>query len=502
MPKLADMSLEELYQRDKITPASIRVIQEKEDFSSISKTYCDKVCKAPCYLKNPEEVFLDSNPVDVLVLNPHPAMDDRWKSGAKVDLKNNAIYSFLMKKAIGRRRLSWRVSSVFKCRPIPSNAEARAGVPFGGNMPQPNNPNMTSSVIDKCAPYLMHEILEARPKVIISTTTEVTKSLGLKQCSNSKDRGSVHFIEVGNERIPVLLTRHPQILTMIRQNSSGDMWGPDYTSMLAADFVKAVRVACGEQEVPELEEALSRIQERMQIHIPETLEEAIEACKKIKSFSGTKAILSWDTETTSLDPWYEDARFLTHQFGYRRPDGVIQAVVFPLWHKDNTFYDANELWPHIVDLLVDPDLLKVAHNAAFDLKYTRVVTGVEVQGLVADTMLLLHAINSGIQGNYGLKQAVWDYLYHTGLGGYESKLSEEYAARVKAEAEAEKLAEKERLKAERAAERERIKAEKLAGKDSAPRAKATVSTPRKTAKKTEAKPDLKNVVGMMEKKKD
>jgi hypothetical protein len=37
-------------------------------------------------------------------------------------------------------------------------------------------------------------------------------------------------------------------------------------------------------------------------------------------------------------------------------------------------------------------------------------------------MLILHNINSGLNKNYGLKRAVWDWIPHTGLGGYEDKL--------------------------------------------------------------------------------
>lgn len=495
MAKLSDLTLEELYERPKMTPAAIKVIQQKEDFSTISAKYCDKVCDAPCYLKNPRGILLDKSPTDILVLNPYPAMDERWKNGERVDTQNNTIYSYMMNKALRGRPFRWKVSNAFKCRPFAANREARAAVPYGEHMPLPKNPTLTPTKISKCSPYLLEEIYQSDPKIIISTTTEVTKALGLKSVSNSKDRGSVQFIQVKDKTIPVLLTRHPSILTMIRQNSSGDMWGPDYTSMILKDFIKAVELVAGEVDLISLEEALNAIHENLQIAVPGDLDEAIRMCEEIRSLSGKGKIISWDTEATSLDPWSPDARFLMHQFGYRREDGLVQAVVFPLWHKDNVMYDPDELWPHIEAILVDEDIPKVAHNAAFDLKFTRVTTGVTVEGVVADTMLLLHAINSGIQGNYGLKQSVWDHLFHTGLGGYESKLEEEYVARKKAEEAEEKAIEKERLKEERAAERARAKAEKASSTES--------NDTRKPDPKPKPKPssDLSNVVGLMERKK-
>lgn len=497
MAKLADLSLDELYNRPKITPAAIKVIKTKEDFTKISPTYCEKVCKTPCYTKNPGSVLLETNPVDIMILHPYPAMDEMWKTGEKVDMRNNGIYSHMMRSLTAGTNLTWRIHNVLKCRPIPHNREQRDSTPYGERMPIPDNPSITTTTIERCAPYLLEEIKAAKPKILISTTTEVTKALGLKHVSNSADRGSVHYLDIDDFTVPVLLTRHPSILTMIRQNSSGDMWGPDFTSMISNDLHKAIQIAVGNKKVIPLEVALKRIFDLKQIVIPDCLEEAILECEVIKSQEGKGVIFSWDTETTSLDPWYEDARFLTHQFGYRRKDGHIKAVVLPLWHKDNHSYNPDDLWPHIADILENPDIPKVAHNAAFDVKYTRVTRNTEVKGLIADTMLLLHAINSGIPGNYGLKQSVWDYLYDTGLGGYESKLAEEYEKRVRAQQEEEKKARMEEEKAIRKADREARKLEK----EETSRVVPTEKTPPSKRVTGASKGSLDDVLTVMERKK-
>jgi hypothetical protein len=39
-----------------------------------------------------------------------------------------------------------------------------------------------------------------------------------------------------------------------------------------------------------------------------------------------------------------------------------------------------------------------------------------------DTLLVLHSLDSGAQGTYSLKTAVWDIVPWTGLGGYEDLL--------------------------------------------------------------------------------
>ena len=62
---------------------------------------------------------------------------------------------------------------------------------------------------------------------------------------------------------------------------------------------------------------------------------------------------------------------------------------------------------------------------------------VDVANVIADTMLLLHAINSGISGNYSLKTSVWDFLLGSGLGGYEDHLDIALGVQREEEAEAE-----------------------------------------------------------------
>ena len=431
MAKLIDMSLDDLYARPKITPAVFKAIVAKEDFSGIRERFCDKVCQAPCYMKNPSEILLQTRTTDIMVVQRHPAMDDLWKNGEQMDSIFESIMAFTFQRVLANRQVkdrltnrepSWRIHHALKCRPIAENRSQRDAIPFGERKPLPANPTLTATAIQKCTPYLMDEIRQSRPKVIISTCTMSTKALGFKHISNYKNRGWIQILEIDDMRIPVVFTLHPEVTTMIRQNASGQMWGPDYYSVIERDFDKAAAIACGEFTPRDLDEALKEIEDNLQITVTDSLESVKREMGKIKALSGTRTIISWDTETSGLDPWAENAKFLTHQFGYTREDGKVQALVIPLWHKDNTFYNPDEAWEYVKEVLEDSGIPKVAHNAAFDLKYTRVVKGVDVQNVIADTMLLLHAINSGISGNYSLKTAVWDFLPETGLGGYEDEL--------------------------------------------------------------------------------
>ena len=485
MAKLSDLSLDELYQRPSITPATLRAIRDKEDFSHISLAYCDKVCSAPCYMKTPELVRLVGRHTDIVIIHSHSSMDDGWKPGHVLDNTYSSIVDQLMIEERGQHKVTYQILNALKCQPIPSNQLQREEAEFG-KKPLPNNPKLKTSDIQKCSVYLWEELLRIQPKVILTTSTDASKALGLTY-TNYRNRGYAQMIDLGGEPIPVILTLHPEVTTMIRQNASGQMWGPDYLEVIRRDIRKAVDLITGKVTFKSLEEAFRRISELNQVIVTTSIEDVIKWTDILASMSGKKAIVSWDTETTGLDPWAPDARFLMHQFGYRRDDGEVQAVVIPLWHRCNTFYDAKEAWSYIKPLLEDSNLLKVAHNAAFDMKYTRVTTGVDVQGLVADTMLLLHAINSGIQGNYSLKTAVWDFLFNSGLGGYEDELDKEYQERIKKEAK--ELKEKE--KAEKAPAKKKVVAKKKA-----PAQKKQVSKPpaqKKTSSvkksEVESKPD-------------
>lgn len=392
MIKIKDLSLEELYTKPKITPSIEAAIISKEDFSHIQPNYCDKVCKLKC--KNYENVELDHREVDVLIIQDHDAYKDGYKDAERVERSHRAILTELCRRNL--QGLSYKITNVLKCQ-IEEEDLSR------GHKPP------TTAVQLKCAPYLKKEIELSKPRVIISLTNNATKVLGLKK-SNYTNRGEIH----GN----IVLTLHPKIALMIRQNSSGKMWGSDYWEVIDRDFNKAGRMAKGELNVPELDSAIER--HKTSLLITRSLEDVRTASNEILSLPLTR-IISFDTETTGLDPWDREAKLLTIQFGYRLPTREIRSIVIPLWHRENKNYDPNVAWQMIIPIL-EGSLPKIGHNVKFDVLYIYATTGIRVKNIVYDTMLILHNLNSGIQGNYGLKRAVWDHLPESGLGGYEDKL--------------------------------------------------------------------------------
>ena len=407
MAKLTTLPLEELYSR-KITPAVERVIISKEDFSSKATSWCNCVCKLK--YKNPPPSLFAATPVDILIIQDYKAFDDISfrKYGASVEKKTREIIDDIFVRAAGKNsNITYDVTSLLKCQLGALDIKQ-------GKAPTP-------TVLSKCKPYLLQEIEVRKPKVIISLTTASTKVLASK-VSNNGNRGEILTTLSG---VPLVLTFHPRILTMLRQNSSGAFWGPDFYSVILTDFGKAISLVRGKLKVPNLKLALEKAGKK--ITVARDIQAVGLMVDSLMEMGLEGSVLSFDLETNTLDPYGVDpygqpAKIILAQFGFKNAEGEKESFVFPLWHRNNTWYDPDEAWIYIKDILSNPEVRKIGHHIKFDIRFTAVTTGVRVHGVIADTMLLLHAINSGVQGQYSLKQAVWDRLPDMELGNYEDQL--------------------------------------------------------------------------------
>jgi uracil-DNA glycosylase len=404
--KLDSLDIEELYAKEKKTAAVIAAIVKKSDFSEINDKYCEEICRLKC--KSTKGVRLEHNPVDILIIqdtrNPMTKFD---RKPDQQDVVQGAIIQFIAKEAgFNSAGVSYRLVSLLKC------AADKADFPNG-------KPPMQTT-LDRCFPYLHEELIRSKPKVIISLGTASTKALGLTKHSNTGNRGEVAFSEYG----PVVITLHPKVLTYIRQNArgGGGMWGPDYLKVVQRDFEKAVKLATGaitwtpntlSETVKEL--AKSRIK------VAKSLDDVKEYCSEIKALP-LGQVVSWDTETTGLDPFDPATRILTTQFGWTDKSGVSVARVIPLYHRENKAYDPDLAWAEVEEILVNESITKCGHNSKFDILMVAGVKKVRVQGVKFDTLLVQHSIESGTQSCYGLKTMCWDHLLELGFAGYENAL--------------------------------------------------------------------------------
>lgn len=410
--KPAKASLQECYARirelGKTTPSVVKRIVELEDFSSYSRDYVAEVCRTPKTIFPLQPMLTDQ--VDVLVLQNHIPFPEKWKRGVELDYMHKRQFDNMMPSDI-----TWEVTSLVKFAPALFNHPKTNKV----------QNKFTATQMKGWMPYLLEEIERVKPKVIVATSTEIVKLLGL-QMSNTNNRGEVHISPLLG--IPVVITLHPKVLNMIRQTSSGGMWGDDYYSVIRRDLWKASDLVNGRLILKDLHESIESAVEN-DITVCTSIED-VECWTDFLLSLPANQFTSWDLETNSLDPWYrginrfgepDHARILTSQVGYRRKDGTVHSIVIPLWHRDNDYYDADEAFEiHKKYLLRDS--CKVGHNITFDICFAAAAHGVRLVGTILDTMLALHSIDSGIKGCYGLKAAVWDHLLPSGLGGYEDLL--------------------------------------------------------------------------------
>jgi DNA polymerase-1 len=123
-------------------------------------------------------------------------------------------------------------------------------------------------------------------------------------------------------------------------------------------------------------------------------------------------MIAFDTETTGIDPQQADLVGLAVAWGRE----AHQAAYIPLRHTDTPGLPWETVRAALQPALADPQIVKVAHNASYDLAILarnglRVVSGPSTgagRGLV-DTMIAAWLIDPGSRG-LGLKDLAWTRL--------------------------------------------------------------------------------------------
>jgi ribonuclease D len=143
-----------------------------------------------------------------------------------------------------------------------------------------------------------------------------------------------------------------------------------------------------------------------------------------------QAVLGFDTETTSLDPYRGRMRLIQ----LAAPDGV--RIIDLDRFQDGDLKKTQALAP-LRELLASARPIKIAHNAKFDAKWVKHTLGVEIGGLF-DTLLASQIISAGdTDERHGLEAVAGRYLNETvdkaeQLSDWSGELSHaqlEYAAR-------------------------------------------------------------------------
>ncbi len=128
------------------------------------------------------------------------------------------------------------------------------------------------------------------------------------------------------------------------------------------------------------------------VDTPKKLKDLAERLKDAKA-------LSIDTETTSQDAMRADL------VGLSITGHTGEGYYLPLAHLEGRNLGLEEVQAALGSLLADPDLLKVAHNANYDLTLLW-NHGFEVEGPLFDTMIAAWLLDPG-RGAFGLKDQAW-----------------------------------------------------------------------------------------------
>lgn len=225
------------------------------------------------------------------------------------------------------------------------------------------------------------------------------------------------------------------------------MGSPGVYSLIKGDIKRAAKILMGLQMKPVDPETFRKVYD-----LPWTLPEVIEACEEYSQYTSDKSVaqtlMSLDTETNTLLPWWHESRIISVSAGF----GNGKALSFMVEHREAD-YELADVAPHVLRLTMS-DHPKGWWNYKFDLNMFRhaLVRRVEqilTPGLRADIERLTgkdwelikesggvcntrwdgllgeHILDEDKQGWYGLKTAVADYKFE--LYGYEDMLSREFS---------------------------------------------------------------------------
>lgn len=274
------------------------------------------------------------------------------------------------------------------------------------------NATASAPTIKRCGNYLHKDILHKKPKIILAFGATALKALGYKAGNFMDTRGRVVEVEIKGETfrvLPTFSTKH-----MIAKTG--------LYNLFYADFVRAVRIASGLDEVGAnvtLEEVTK------DYRIPTTVAEVEAVCDEVINHvvegakTAAQCAIAVDTETNTVNPHRTDAKLLCVSFAWDSG----RATAIPLHHKE-TPWTAEEMpivEAHIRRVL-ECAKPKVFHNAKFDLKFLEFRYKWRVNNVAWDSLLGEHLLREDMGGNYSLKTLGRSYFPQ--FGNYADKVHE------------------------------------------------------------------------------
>jgi uracil-DNA glycosylase family 4 len=255
---------------------------------------------------------------------------------------------------------------------------------------------------DRCKHRLHKTITEDKPKVVVCLGINAARTLGIKGMI-SKSRGILLSHEIEGHRFNVIVT-----------HSTGTLYKrPGLADIIQKDVNKALKICrYGDIDTAYEIEVCKDYQTTLQ-----AIQEAQDAADK----SEGKLLISFDTETNSLEPYSSTGKVIAVSLSWKTDHGVA----FLLDHKEaqHSEQEIQSILQALEKLLSSEKVFLCAANAKFDFQWLRHRYGLEFPFPDGDVLLMEHTIAEDKRGEYGLKQLTKDYI--PDLGGYDDALDQE-----------------------------------------------------------------------------
>ncbi len=243
---------------------------------------------------------------------------------------------------------------------------------------RPPRNELPDKSIDYCRPYVIRDIEELKPTVIILLGKAAIRSVLGYLGQSDTDTSTV--ARWAGFRIPsqsinawVCPTYHPSFVlrSLDEKRGTGQVIEADFNRHLAAACSKTQRPW---KEVPDWSKEV------------EVILDAGRAAEAVAGFNTPGRLISWDIETTTSKPDGPHAEIVCCSVS----DGRI-TIAFP-WH--------GRVIREMVRLLVNPFVRKMGQNIKFETRYLKAKLGIQVRGWVFDDMITSHCLDSrrGITG--------------------------------------------------------------------------------------------------------
>jgi len=269
----------------------------------------------------------------------------------------------------------------------------------------PRNKTPGKTIVRACIGALIQEIRERSPKLIVALGNVPLESLTGRAGITLLAGKILETSHPCLPKIPVLACLHPSYVLCADHNLERFIETIDVAkSFIQGDY--APKAGLGEYYV---------------------LDEAPDVLELLAAYQSEKPTVAYDTETTTLNAFGDDAKLLCVSLSSE--EGV--GFTIPLDHAESPWceggvnaHERPAVMKALTDFFADEGIPKIAQNGKFDYKFIRRFLGVEPANFVGDTMLT-HLVLDERKRSHGLKTLAYTY---TGMGGYDKPLDDYKAA--------------------------------------------------------------------------